>query len=287
VTTRLATAQRELARWLRAPDGVRPTLADAGDPEGRTVSRWIRGDARVGAVDRVEIYANAYFFRIRDALASEFEVLATALGESGFHDLVTAYLIVRPSTNPSLRWAGEGLAEFLAEHPGATPFRRRWPWSADLARLEWALSRAFDAADDRPLGREDLASIDAERWADLRFGLHPSVSLLFLEWPVHAIWSAHLREDGPGRPERTLEPGETTLLCWRMAGMPRHRVVEAEEARWLRALSEGETFGDLCARAIEGTREAGDGEEGAAARAAGHLARCLESELIAAVESAG
>ena len=158
MTGRLASGQRAIARLLRAPEGVRAALAEAGDPEGRSLESRVRGDATASAVQRLEIYANATFHRMREALEQEFDALARALGDTGFHDLVASYLLVHPSRRPSLRHVGEALPEFLAGHGVAEPFRRRWPWAADLARLEWALSLAFDAP-------------EARRWAAFPGGL--------------------------------------------------------------------------------------------------------------------
>lgn len=275
MTTPLATAQRELARLLRAPDGVRTALAEEGDPTGASLERIVRGDARAAAITRVEIYANAYFFRIRDALAVEFGTLSAALGEAAFHDLATAYLLAHPSTRPSLRWAGAELAGFLAGHPGAEPFRRRWPFAPDLARLEWALSIAFDAPDAKPLARGDLARIGPDRFADLVLALHPSASVLGLDWPVHTLWSDV--EGGASVAERAaaLQREPVTLLVWRGDGTPRQRPVDADEAALVRALEAGETFGDLCARAAERV-----GADDAAARVAALLSVWVESEVL-------
>jgi hypothetical protein len=267
MATRLATAQRELSHWLRAPDGVRAVLAEQGDLRGDHPAAWIRGDERVEPVGRVEIYANAYFFRIHEALATEFEALARTMGAEGFHDLATAYLWTRPSRKPSLRWAGEALPEFLGAHPNGAPFRRRWPWAADLARLEWALSLAFDAEDRAPLGRDDLAGVAPERWQDLRFALHPSASLLDLAWPVSPLLAADgAMEDGPRA---------TSVLVWRSRGTPRHRELASEEAGLLGALAGGERFGDLCGRIAR----LGPEDE-AAARAAGFLAGWIDAGCL-------
>ncbi|MGH0038423.1 MAG: putative DNA-binding domain-containing protein [Myxococcota bacterium] len=285
---RLDTAQRELARWLRAPDGVRAALAAEGDREGRALLRRIRGDRSAGAIARVEIYANAYFFRIRDALATEYEALAAALGEAGFHDLVTAYLIAHPSRDPSLRWVGRALPGFLADAAGAAAFRRRWPWAPDLARLEWALSGAFDAADARPLGRDDLARVEAGRWVDLVFALHPSVSLLGLAWPGPRLLSLGLEgservsEDEGGDARQTPAPEPTNVVVWRGRGTPRHRVVSDEEMELLEALRRGAPFGELCERAASVR-----GPDGAASRVAGWLAGWVESELLVWPSGAG
>ena len=139
--------QRRLWRLISAPEGVAEALASEPEARAPSLSDWIVDDAQLGAARRLEVYANAYFARIHECLARDFAALAAAIGEAGFHDLVTAYLIAHPSRHPSLRFIGAALPDYLADAPQAAPFRRRWPWAADLARLEWALGCAFDAAD--------------------------------------------------------------------------------------------------------------------------------------------
>ena len=81
----------------------------------------IRRDARV---ERLEIYANAYFYRILDCLKEDFPATLATLGADNFHNLVTGYLIEYPPTEPSISYAGRHLAEFL-RHPSMRAMRRR------------------------------------------------------------------------------------------------------------------------------------------------------------------
>ncbi|MBK8598146.1 MAG: putative DNA-binding domain-containing protein [Holophagales bacterium] len=91
-------------------------------------------DERMPAEERLDAYANMYFFRLRDVLAEDFERTAAALGEARWHNLVTDYLLAHPPTRWSLRWAGEALPGFLREHTYGV-----WrPWLPDVAALEWA-----------------------------------------------------------------------------------------------------------------------------------------------------
>ena len=267
----LLRTQREIARLLRAPDGVRAALAEAGDPEGRSLAPLVRGDARLDAVRRLEVYAHAYFFRILESLGEEYEALAEALGEAGFHDLVTAYLYVHPSRHPSLRWAGARLPAFLDRHGAAEPFRRRWPWAADLARLEWAMSEAFDAPDAPAATRADLAAVPPARWEALRLRFLPATRLVRLEWPVHL-----LREAEPGaRTQAPVAPAPTAVCVWRRDDTVQFRAVDRLEADLFEHAREGAPFGTLCSRAA-----AEVGESRAPGYAAALLAGWLERGLL-------
>ena len=234
----------------------------------------VRGDSRLSAVERLEIYANAYFYRIRDCLIEDFVALHQALGEELFHDLVTAYLIAHPPRHPSLRFAGDRLSEFLLESAAAEPFRRKLPWAGDLAQLEWALLTAFDAADSGAVSQEQLAAIAPECWAELRFEFQPAFQLLTLEWPVHCCRKDLERDEV--RASRSLEPAETRVCVWRTRERVHYRTVDPQEAGALTLAASGECFGALCERLAS---ELGDGE--APARAAALLARWQADGLIA------
>jgi hypothetical protein len=269
----LATTQRRLWRLLTAPSGVAAALADTSDAGGGSLAGWLDSDARASATVRLEIYANAYFQRIHDVLARDFPTLARALGSAGFHDLVTAYLCVHPPRRPSLRHAGAELPEFLAADAAAAPFRRRWPFAADLARLEWALGCAFDAPDRPPLARTELEALAPERWAALGLSLHPSARCFAVGWNVAALRQA-FEDDGAALPAPV--PDDATLLVWRRRERVRFRPLDAEEADLLGRIASGATFGALCDAIAER-----HGTDEAAARAAARLAAWVDAELLA------
>jgi hypothetical protein len=232
-------------------------------------------DDRLSAALRLEVYANAYFYRILDALKEDYGELAAALGHAGFHDLVTAYLLAHPPSHPSLRWAGARLARFLAEERAAEPFRRRWPFAPDLARLEWALVDAFDAADAEILDRDALAALPPSAWADLRLAFHPSVRLLRLSYPVHRMRKGSAAE-GAVTPPAAHAPEPTAILVWRSGERAQSRALEPLEADLLEAALGGARFGELCERAAEAL---GDAE--GPLRVAGILDGWVEGRLLA------
>lgn len=271
--SQLAATQRRLRRLIVAPSGVAAAIDELGASEARELSRHVLGDSRLSAAERLEVYANAYFYRIRDCLAEDFCALRTGLGAELFHDLVTAYLIAHPPRHPSLRFAGDRLAGFLGGARAAEPFRRRLPWAGDLARLEWAIVDAFDAADSAPLSRERLARIAPEDWATLRFDFQEAYALLVLDWPVHHCRRAFDGGEPPLAP--ALAPERTSICIWRDCEQVRYRAVEEREARALELAAHGEPFGLLCEQLAA---EVGDGE--APALAAALLARWQADGLL-------
>jgi len=269
----LDAIQRRLSRLIRAPDGVRPALVAAGEADEQALRTLLHGDARLGAVDRLEVYANAYFLRLHDVLREDFGALHAALGDEWFHDLVTAYLPVHPPRQPSIRFAGDRLADFLEAAAEALPFRRRFPWATHLAKLEWALVDAFDAADAAVVCHEDLATVPPDRWAELRLGFQPAFQLLDLGWPVQRLrgeWDREETCDATG-----IEPHRERVMIWRRDEQVFHRAVDALEAAALGVARDGGSFGSLCERL-----SADVGDSAAPERAAALLARWLADGLV-------
>jgi hypothetical protein len=272
----LAELQRWLARLIAAPEGVRRGLEELGDARGEALAGLVRGDSSLPAERRLEVYANAYFRRLQGVLAEDFGALAAALGTEWFHDLATAYLWAKPPRHFSLREAGARLADFLARDPRAEPFRSRFPWAADLARLEWALVEAFDAPDAPELGREALAALPAARWPGLRLELQPALRVLELAWPVHELRAA-FDAGAPLEPLRAA-PAASAVCVWRSDERVQQRPLPRDEARALALARRGEPFAALCeAIAAEA------GEARAPARAAALLEAWCQRRWIASV----
>jgi len=223
---------------------VHAALAEAGDPAGRTATALIRGDDQQGAIERLEVYANAYFFRILECLTEDFGALRHCLGAELFHDLVTAYLLAHPPAHPSLRYAGAQLASFLQDSAAAAPFRRRCAFSPDLARLEWSLLAAFDAPDAPVVTREEIGSVPPDRWEGLRLEFQPALQCLTVAECVQPIRRAYDR--GEPLPGGTAGTKRVSVCVWRREERVFHRILPPLEATTLERARAGARFGDLC-----------------------------------------
>src|SRR5712691_6191123 len=168
--------------------------------------------ARVGGIPaemRLDVYRNAYYLRLEEALARDFPALRAVTGDEAFGRLAAGYLTAYPSTQPSLRFLGQHLQDWLrraCEEPAL----------ADLAALEWAVLHAFDAPDAPTLTVVDLEGPSPDRWAELCLALHPSVSLLALETNAQETWLA-VRG---GQPVLALRRSREWLVVWRGGSGP-------------------------------------------------------------------
>lgn len=263
----LRAQQRAFA--AAAADGAEPGALLAADPRG--------GPPRLG------VYRHAYRARLAEALADNFEILARAMGDEAFAALADAYITAHPSTHPSIRWFGHRLADFMGHAADAGEGLVPHPAFADLARMDWALRAAFDAADAPSLGREALAGWAPQDFAALRLAPHPSMQLVRLQWAIEAAWRALREHDPDSGTEPELPAPEQqphTLLVWRRGLDTLWRSVEPAEAALLDGLAARESFAELCERAaaIE------DDAMPPAQRAAGVLAQWLDDGLISRVD---
>lgn len=209
----------------------------------------------------IDAYQIAYGVRLSGALRDNFEVLARAMGDEAFDALAAAYVATHPSRQPSIRWYGHRLAEFMAAQCDADSPLVPHPALVDFAHMDWALRDAFDSADATPIGPDALATVAAQAFAGLRFVPLPSLKLVRLNWAIESAWGA-LRAslDDEAQTEPELPPPEHaphTLLAWRPALTTLWRSLDDAEAEALRGLVAGDDFATLCARAASPERAAG------------------------------
>jgi hypothetical protein len=204
--------------------------------EQRLLQRAILGEGRrepaLAPGSRLGIYRHAYPARLAGALRSNYPALAKVLGDEEFERVAHAYMRAHPSTHYSIRWHGAGLADRLP-----APL-------ADLARMEWALGLAFDAHDAEPVTPESLAALPVERWSALPLAMHPSVTVLELDWAIEPHWRA-MRKD----PEvQTTAPRRHphALIAWRNALEASWRSATLGEGRALLALHRRGSLAGAC-----------------------------------------
>ena len=247
----LAELQRRFFELVTAPEGIATELEARGlAPE--TLAAIIAGDARASAVERLDVYANMYFFRILDVLRADYPKVAAVLGDGAFHNLATDYLQAHPSRHPSLRFVGAALPGFLAGHALA----RERPWIAELAALEWARVDVFDRVDQPLLSREAVAGLAPDAFATLPLEAIAACELVPAAFAVEDPWRAV--EDGlePEPPARADEAH--AVLVWRRGVVVQHRAVDGHERRGLELVRAGTTFGALCTALARAAGSHGD-----------------------------
>ena len=103
--------------------------------EHPAIEAHIAGTANHAGDRRLAVYCDAYRARLSEALATDYEVLHTCVGDEDFDTMCRAYIDAHPSTYYSLRWFGQNFPAFL---------RSRYTENlGELADFEWSLVAAF------------------------------------------------------------------------------------------------------------------------------------------------
>lgn len=224
---------------LTAPEGVAKALA-----ENSSLALPIREHGKLKSVERLEIYANMYFYRLLDSLKEDFPALLIYLGKDQFHNLVTDYLIEFPSTHYSLRYVGVHMEGFITK----SSLVDTSPMLVDLVKLEWALLDLFDAEDSKPLTLNDLQSLSPEDWSTLSLKSIPAFKIIECSWPVDLI-RQELLNDGISN-SNVAETSPFHLLIWRKDLQMTYRRALSHEVDFLKILQENTSFEKLCEEAI-------------------------------------
>src|SRR5579864_3495672 len=105
----LAELQGLLYQLITTPEGARRIGNECARGGAEAL---VRGDRRLSAIDRISIYANAYFYRLLDCLCEEYPATFAVVGSDNFATLARDYLQACPPTEPSIFYAGRYLHGF-------------------------------------------------------------------------------------------------------------------------------------------------------------------------------
>ncbi len=269
----LTTVQRWMQSVIMHPDGVAAGLAsDAArqhlDVPPDDVEQVILRSQAQTSVERLSIYANAYFARLLECLGEEFPVLKKALGEETFDAFAFDYLQRYPSQSYTLGKLGEKFARYLAEtrpdaaqsaddgtpdssavNEPAAELPLEWPdFLIELATVEWTFSQVFDGPGiegQTLLTSKQLQAIDAEKWPSARLELVPCLRLLALRFPVNDYYSAIRSGQTPELPL----PQPSWLAVTRRDFIVRRLELNERQFVLLSSLAAGETIGAAIERA--------------------------------------
>ncbi len=179
MTSSLEFDQGEFARALLDPDLPPPVglKATHGKPPLR----------------RFAVYRNNVVAGLIDALSERFPVCMRLVGEEFFRVMAQRYVSASLPRTPMLFEYGEDFATFISRFEPA----RSLPYLADLAHLEYALGRAYHAADAAPLFWDILRSLPPERLETATVSLHPSMQIVLSKYPIVSIWRANMAAGPP------------------------------------------------------------------------------------------
>jgi hypothetical protein len=195
----LSDLQSAFVTALTRRDGVQVPLGVFAGPEDR-------------AADLLAIYRGNCQANWSKALEGAYPVVRLLVGDEFFAGLVREYARAEPSSEGDLNVFGHRFADFLADFPHA----RTLSYLPDVARLEWAVHRAFYAADAGRLDLAEVALLREDQLASVRLRLAPACALVRSAYPVTRIWEVHQPEH-VGEMEVDLDAGGETAFVHRPA----------------------------------------------------------------------
>jgi len=219
-------------------------------------------NSRLTSVERLEIYARSYWFRVLDCLQEDYPGLGAIIGQRRLMKLATAFLARFPSASFTLRNLGSRLPQFIEDQPACTAPHTKL--AADMARFEWAQVVAFDGPALPILTQDDVL----DGGPRLRVALQPYVTLLECAYPVDhfalALKKTALRGEAsnalaamPTIPKartakrpRLPRPEKTFVVVHRQDNMIYFKRLDSEAFAILTALRDGRTLTAACAAAL-------------------------------------
>ncbi len=209
------------------------------------------------SLERLNVYANAYYARLIECLREEFSALVQAIGESGFDALAFSYLQDYPSKSYTLAELGENFPQHLVDTrpPRETGDTPDWiDFLIDLARLERLYGDVFDGPGIErieTLQIDDLLSVPQERWHLVRFATAPCLRLAMFRFPVQEYASAARNRDENADEEIPIpEPAETFLVVSRIRFRVRRWSLSRTAYDLLSALVAGNTLQEAIEAAV-------------------------------------
>jgi hypothetical protein len=236
----LSRTQELFWKLISHPTGARDFIERANAKTRAEIELLFAETPEFSRIERLEVYADAYFYRLRDALFELFPITAWRLGEVGFHNLVTDYVLAHPSSNPDLGHLGDRLPKFLRTHVAG----KHAPELPDVARIELALRRALDAPDGAPISPQQLGELHPNELLSARFRPTPHCALLRGRVNFDALSKAH--KQGLKTADVEAPALDEATLVWRKGHQVYSRSLDDLEAGLLELTLEGATFEQAC-----------------------------------------
>jgi hypothetical protein len=200
------------------------------------------------AAERIGVYHGMYLMRMEEALAFDYPVIKHHVGAHDFWHLVREYVQEHPSRSFTLARLGDHLPRFIAEHAWGGASSR---FLGDLARMELAMTEAFDAPRGPVLSLESVAQVPADAWRGAR--LRPVSSFRLVEMSHDGV--RHLEAYKEQRPSPQPRRRASFVAFYRPDVIVLRRELSRAQHDLLRDLAAGVQLGPAVESAASRLRE--------------------------------
>ncbi|RCS56191.1 DUF2063 domain-containing protein [Bremerella cremea] len=281
-----------LQKWFQAViTNVSGVSGGVASPEARSwidiapdeLEAVVLPSQKRSSVQRLEVYANAYFARLCECLKAIFPLFAQTVGDELFDQFALGYLQQYPSRSYTLNRLGDRFVEFLNEtRPAESGDEPGWAdFIICLARLEWGIDQVFDGPGyegQAVIGPLALKQLSPEDFWTSQLQLVPCLQTFAFSFPVNA----YVTEAKKGTVEVAIpQPQPTWLALSRRDFVVRRIPLSHFQYVLLACLGEGMTVGEAIDEALHETGEPEDLPQVLAAT----FKKLATEELILAISS--
>ncbi|MGY8814312.1 MAG: HvfC/BufC family peptide modification chaperone [Gammaproteobacteria bacterium] len=195
---------------------------------------------------RLNIYRNNVFYSLTSALADLYPVIKRLTGTDFFNGTAKSYLLEHPPKNAAMVYFAENFPDFLLNFKNTLDN----PWLSDVARVDLAWHQSYHAADSAPLTPDQLAKIPADKLAQSKLALHPSVKLIQSAYPIFQIWDVN-HSERETEDKIDLGSGEESLCSFRPVNDVIVRQLDTGSFTFLQQLQNGQPLSEAMLLASE------------------------------------
>lgn len=208
-----------------------------GDRFDSAPAQWIRAKNAFAPHEQLAVYANAYRYRLYDAVAEDYPVLRHYLTDKIFSDLIWAFV-----------------EEVLPDHFNIGRFALKLPafiqqalpddaFAHAMCQLETTVAQMTDPTETQPLDEADIQGLTAETLLGLTLYPRQALALMQFDQQVNAYYQSVMDDQTPDEPLHEavyLAVFRHEDVVWRME-------LEAQEFGLLSKLFSGASIGETLA----------------------------------------
>lgn len=136
--------------------------------------------------ERVNIYRNTAFVGLKVLLADTFPCVVKMVDIEFFRYLAHMFITENPPTRGDLGLYGENFPAFIKKFKALESY----PYLSEIADLEWAMHKSYDATDDASYSIENFQNYMSDDIENLTLNFVSSVHLFAFSLPVFTLWES-------------------------------------------------------------------------------------------------
>ena len=196
--------------------------------------RWIRAKEAFAPQAQLNVYINAYRYRLHGVVAEDYPVLKTHLGETAFDELIWAFVNTAQPDHFNIGRYALKLQAFVQEQLPNDNF------SHELCALETVITQIADVEETVALEQKHLEGMTPDTLMETVLHPRKALQLMACAYPVNEYYRRVMDGQSPKKPRRQasyLAVFRHDDVVWRMD-------LDGDEYRLLNKLFSGHTVGD-------------------------------------------